>query len=423
MLIAFKVNNFLSFGSEQRISMIPTGDDKGLITLNQIKLLRSGIIFGANSSGKSNFIKALAFGREVIINYNPEKSRHKYSKINAQNRDKESSFEYTFFNNGSFYTYGFSIILYHGKVVSEYLYSINQDDVEELIFERELGNVKFLKPMNEKEKEAFEKVKDTKRLLLYEVSNLKGNAFKAFYDAYNWFERRLKISFQDQPYLRLESDFLKDKERFLKLLMNFDTGITALYPRKTNLDFLEKLDENIRSEIEADLRLHQPTHKPFGIRLKNNLYYVAWNEGKAEVYEIYLKHFYSELEYEFGEESDGTKRLFDLMDIIISPISNSLYLIDEINRSFHPLLTERYIETFQKNLHENNVQIIFTTHEANLLREGLLRSDEIWFLEKQKDNSSKLFSLDIFQKEGKDVFTSYLEGRYGGIPLLQREDD
>ena len=160
---------------------------------------------------------------------------------------------------------------------------------------------------------------------------------------------------------------------------------------------------------------------PFGIRLKDALYYIDYSQGPS-LFEVYLKHQNSELEYEFGEESDGTKRMFDLIDIIISPIPNAVYLIDEINRSIHPLLTEQYLLTYKKCLRENNVQLMFTTHEANLLRSELVRRDEVWFAEKQADGSSKIFSLDIFRKENEsDLGKAYLSGRYGGIPLLGDE--
>ncbi|MDD4000388.1 MAG: AAA family ATPase, partial [Bacilli bacterium] len=157
---------------------------------------------------------------------------------------------------------------------------------------------------------------------------------------------------------------------------------------------------------------------------KEALYTFLYSGDKVEVYEVYLRHQNSELDYEFSEESDGTKRMFDLLDIIISPIPYAIYLIDEINRSMHPLLTEKYLTTFKKCLQENQVQLLFTTHEASLLTETLLRRDEVWFVEKQADNSSRLFSLDIFQRENEsDLEKAYLSGHYGGIPLLDNSGD
>jgi len=421
MLITFKVSNFLSFSEEQSLSMIPSiFDNNDLIKIENIKLLRKGVIFGANSSGKSNFIKAIAFGKELVIEGFSNKHRNKYSKIASGNKDRESNFEYTFYSNGKFYSYGFSFVLSEGKFTGEYLYEIDYNDNEKLLFSRTENEFVWKFETKEKQKKIEELLQEQPNRLLINISAL-SLGFESLFNVYQWFLNKVIVSFQNQEFMRLESGLMKSRSQFEKFLKNYDTGICKILFRKLDLENLKKHGEEIYQRIIKEMKRSTTS---FGIRLKDALYNFDCVNGEFEVYEVFLRHQSSELDYEFGEESDGTRRMFDLMDIIISPIPNAIYLIDEINRSIHPLLTEKYLLSFKNCLKENNVQLLFTTHEANLLREDLLRRDEVWFVEKQTDNSSKIFSLDIFQKENeKDLGKAYLAGRYGGIPLLYKSGD
>lgn len=424
MLIAFKISNFLSFSDEQSLSMIPSfPEEDDLIRIGKIRLLRKGVIFGANSSGKSNFIKAIAFGRRLVLEGLSGKDKNKFSKILSENKTKESLFEYTFFSRGRFFSYGFSFVLNEGRLVSEYLYEIDSEDNDKLLFSRSGNEFHFeekLKPEAQAELEFLKArlEKEPNRLCTNIIAiDSKISSLVAVRD---WFLNKTIVNFQDQEFLRLESSLMKNQAEFVRILKNYDTGISELGFRKCALEDLQKHGREI---YERTLREINRSAVPFGIRLKDALYYFDFSP-KLEVYEVYLRHGNSELEYEFGEESDGTKRMFDLIDILISPVPNAVYLIDEINRSIHPLLTEKYLLSFKKCLQERNVQLLFTTHEANLLRDEILRRDEVWFVEKQADASSKIFSLDIFRKENEgDLGKAYLSGRFGGIPFLDSGDE
>jgi AAA15 family ATPase/GTPase len=418
MLIAFKVNNFMSFADEQKLSMIPSLEGEGYIRLNKIRLLRSAVIFGANSSGKSNFIKAIAFGKDLILNEPALRFRNKYSRVTPENRNKESTFEYTIYSNGHYYTYGFSIILYQGLFTGEYLYEITEDDREKLLYERR-GEAITCTLSSEKVAHLQDKIQ-TSGLILHLSEELTDPIFTPIRYVASWFRNKLKIYFQNQEYLLLESDPLHHRERYLRYLKMFDTGITGFEERKPE-GILETLP--LRAQKQISSRLEGRGNLSFALRLEDALYSINRSDGKVEVLEICFRHQHTDSVYDFEEESDGTKRLFDLLDIIISPVSNSVYLIDEINRSIHPLVTAEFLRLFKGSLRENNVQILFTTHEASLLSEDLLRRDEIWFMEKEAD-ASKLFSLDIFKKENQvNLASSYLAGKYGGIPLFTGDEE
>ncbi|NLD27029.1 MAG: ATP-binding protein [Acholeplasmataceae bacterium] len=423
MLIAFKVNNFMSFADEQKLSMIPSLEGPGFISLNNIKLLRAGVIFGANSSGKSNFIKAMAFGKDMALSGISGRFRNKFSRVALENQNKESTFEYTLYSNGHYYSYGFSLVFYKGLFTGEYLYELTEDDQEILLYERKGEEISYHLELNEHARTILSNLKEKilkSGLILHFVDELTDPAFEAFRNIASWFRNKLNIYFQDQEYLLLESDPLRHRERYLHFLKMFDTGITDFEEQKLDLSILETLPLRVQERIRS--RLDCPGNMSFALRLSDALYSINRNEGEVEIYAISFRH-HNDFAYDFEEESDGTKRLFDLLDIIISPVPNAIYLIDEINRSIHPLLTAEYLRLFKGSLRENNVQILFTTHEVSLLREDLIRRDEIWFMEKQADASSRLFSLDIFKKENQNnLSSSYLSGKYGGVPLFTDEE-
>ena len=130
------------------------------------------------------------------------------------------------------------------------------------------------------------------------------------------------------------------------------------------------------------------------------------------------------INFNIDEESDGTIRLLDFIPAFQDLISKSkVFLIDEIERSIHPLLIKELVKKFSED-NKSEGQLIFTTHESNLLDQDLFRQDEIWFAEKDKNGITDLYSLSDF-KEHKtiDIRKGYLNGRYGSIPFLANLKD
>lgn len=126
-------------------------------------------------------------------------------------------------------------------------------------------------------------------------------------------------------------------------------------------------------------------------------------------------------DYEFSEESDGTKRLIDYMGKLFGQDKNAVYLIDGFGQGLHPLLTRRLVQLFDEYHSEEDdcCQLVFTTHESTLLDRGELRNDEVWFIDRDGHGCSTLTSLDRFKPRcDASLFRGYLAGRYGGIPAL-----
>ena len=139
-----------------------------------------------------------------------------------------------------------------------------------------------------------------------------------------------------------------------------------------------------------------------------------------EIKTIKFEHENSEGEYSFSEESDGTIRLLDLIEILLNNKMNKVYVIDELDRCLHPQLTYRFIENFLNKKENNTVQLIVTTHESRLLNFELLRRDEIWFANREKNGPTKLYSLEDYNERfDKKIDKAYLEGRYGGVPIFE----
>jgi|SRR5579871_1485233 len=159
---------------------------------------------------------------------------------------------------------------------------------------------------------------------------------------------------------------------------------------------------------------------------------LEWDETKFQeaqnrFYELIACHETSEgaIEWPFEEESGGTRSLFPLLAKMVHTFKfGGLMLVDELGANLHPNLTRRIIQMFQSpKSNPKRAQLIFTTHDSNLLRRDLLRRDQVWFTKKQADGSTDLYSLSDFKpRNDLALDRSYLDGRFGAIPILPDEE-
>lgn len=113
------------------------------------------------------------------------------------------------------------------------------------------------------------------------------------------------------------------------------------------------------------------------------------------------------------------KRLFDLVDLLLSDKEDTIYVVDELERSLHPKLTEHFLQLFIDAHKNDRIQLLFTTHEDSIMNQDLFRRDEIWFVERDSSGASSVYSLDRFKERyDKKLSKAYLEGRYGAIPVF-----
>lgn len=450
MLIRFSVENFKSFNDRQELVMIPAKklktNKEHVIALNKVSVLRNATIYGANASGKTNIIDAIRFAKHVITKKIPMEASKMYCRVFSENQEKESKFEFEIYKNGKFYAYGFSLLMSEQIIKSEWLYELlPSKNSQTMLFEREtdtnrleLGENLMLDEIDTMRFKTYKlDFEDNNTGLFIREMNRnkkmnKESKLTFFRDVFEWFDEDLVTIFPDQPITDFEY-FYGDggSDKINEIIELFDTGISRVKIEEISVADLKnkiptKIADDILQSFKNKLEDSADNMKAMmSLRTNTAFYNIKGAKGEDPVITtIMLEHGNAFSDFEFSEESDGTRRLFDLLDILISNEKNKIYVIDELERSLHPKLTYKFLELFFEHLKENNTQLIFTTHESTIMDQELLRRDEIWFVERNKDNVSHLYSLDRFKERyDKKLSKAYLEGRYGAVPVLKNFSD
>jgi AAA15 family ATPase/GTPase len=249
-----------------------------------------------------------------------------------------------------------------------------------------------------------------------------------FRNVYQWLVQNVIVLDPDTALSNFERYYdEKSLEEINRLIQTFDTGISNVFIRKISPDELgNMIPEPVLSEILADLKAQMRETATKGaqisFRMASNIINIRIAEdGTEEISTLSLKHGSSIFDFDFKDESDGTRRIFDLMDMLITKRDDIVYVADELERSLHPKLTEHFLQLFMEAHKGQRVQLIFTTHEDTIMDQELFRRDEIWFVERGADNASTIYSLDRFKERyDKKLSKAYLEGRYGAIPVFRK---
>ncbi|QZT35658.1 ATP-binding protein [Halosquirtibacter xylanolyticus] len=437
MLIRFNTSNFLSFNEVSEFSMIANQERRKpshLYKGNSLSILKTGILYGANASGKSNFIKAIDFSQRVILS-----GIDKVDPINCHYRLKDgnellpSTFQYEIMVEGKCYNYGFAAILKDNLIIEEWLLEISAKG-EKKIFERfrdDQGthHIEFGISLKGKAKIRFDVyredfAKSDSTLFLNEINrkSLEGlSEAKYFQSVYKWFDHKLTVLFPQSKFKGLSfiGDDNEMAQSFNSFLSIFQTGIHGVTSEEMDLDSFE-LPKKMKDELSSKIVENEIIIFEF-----NEISYALerGDQNKYKVKKLGLEHLSDQgkaVVFDMIDESDGTQRLFDFIPALKSlASSDSVFLIDEIDRSLHSKLTYAIIELFLDISKNNQSQLVVTTHESLLLDLDLLRRDEIWFVEKNS-NQSRLFSLDEFKvRNDKKINKDYLLGRYGAIPIFK----
>jgi uncharacterized protein len=444
MLIRFSVENFLSFCDETEFSMVAgkaRQHPQHVVKSNKpsdLRMLKAGVIYGANASGKSNLVKAIAYARErILIGTRPNQlipfTPFRFAK-DSQSKPSKFTFELT--SSGTSYNYGFSLDARH--IHEEWLYEITSTG-ERQLFERKSSpngetEVEFNLKFQDKDEENFLRftARGTRPNQLFLTETIERNV-EHFADVFDWFSNSLVITFPESTQKDLSLQFISEnnfKKRFEALIQQFDTGISGIELREIDIDSELHL-QPIVEELREDL-LNVATVEPYVLAIpveistKQRYLFTANNYGQIAALKIMTLHKVKGQEIpiylEVGEESDGTQRLFDIIPGLMELLdSEKVFIIDELDRSLHPHLTRNILELFLKT-ENNKSQLIVTTHESSLLDLDLLRRDEIWFIEKDKDGKSTAYSLEEYApRYDMDIRKGYLLGRYGAIPFLNTD--
>lgn len=423
MLVQFSVKNFRTFKEKATLSLVASNYDKETretenINLDSdfnLRILKSAIIYGANASGKSKFFEALMFMKHFVIT--SSKDSQKGDKIdvepfrlNFESEKLPTEFEVVFTHNTALYRYGFEVD--DKNVVAEWLYYKPKTKEVELFYRQ--GNTFETHDRN------FQKGKMVIKEGLVRDNALLVSVAAQFNDVISisvidWFQTLNIVSGTDEDEFKNNTiQKIKSKEGKVKIL-NFlkaaDLGIQDIHYDDFSL-------ADIVQEPEVKYKALMDTLKdidPEAFSLISTLHNVYNDDRK-----IIGSARFSALK----DESNGTKKFLYLSGTIIDVLENGGILIgDELDSKLHPNLVCKIVDLFNsKILNKNNAQLIFNTHDTNLLSSGLFRRDQIWFTEKNKFGEAKLYSLADFKSDSvrktESFEDNYIRGKYGAIPFL-----
>jgi len=414
MLVEFRVKNFRSLRDEQVLSLVASKDKTLQDTHTQATgisaaptLVRSAVVYGANASGKSNLIKALQYMRGVVTEsataIQPGQAfAVQPFRLDVDSASQPSEFEVTFLLDGVRYQYGFAMTAQ--RIVGEHLLVYKAFKPQRWFtrhFDTATGKDVYDFGSGLKgPKHLWEGATRPNSLFLSMAVQLNSEALRPVFD---WFVNRLVI-FNEQAQLSLQVSI-----RMLKQ----DDG------RKEICNFLSAADISI-ADIDVE------TRKVPGQALHFDLV-AGKTEVRSEEMEEHKLRFHHVTErgkavFELMDESNGTRNLLFLAGPVLGILRKGLTLvIDELDTSLHTLLVRELVRLFHRpEINNGGAQLVFTTHDTSLLdAPDLFRRDQVWFVEKDRDQTSALVSLSEFNpRKNEALERGYLMGRYGGVPLL-----
>ena len=430
MLIEFQFKNYRSFRDEAVLSMEATGVGNFkncLIEYNNRKLLPAAAIYGKNGGGKSNVIRAYWLAVQFIRN--AQRSQHEKAPIpvvpfmlNDYSKEEPTEFEFVYVIDGIKYNYGFAAT--KEKIVREFLYHAPKGQ-RAMVFSREEQKFTFTE-----DKLRRNLISETiaPNQLFFSIACTMNDT--ACVKAMKWFREAIYFSrdYSDIPQQLLE---YSNDNGMLKAI--------ASYAQAADLG-IEDMQFEFNSK-EIDEELNWPDNVPEGIRAALTQFMRALSESsdqaeaKLKLGEVTAtslhtgidkagKHQQYKLELE--DESDGTRKLMALAPAIESALrSGGVLLVDEIEKEMHPMLVNYIIAKFQsKRTNTNGAQLIFTTHNTEIMNMELLRKDQLYFADKnQADGSSELYSISDFNtRTTENIRKGYLAGKYGATPDIEIEE-
>jgi AAA15 family ATPase/GTPase len=391
----------------------------------EVPLLKQAAVYGANGSGKSNFIKAMSFLREFVTRENFLESIdvHDYFFQLTNKKLSVISLEIEFFHAGGYYIYGVEA---GKKNVSEKLMISGLGKSEDkLLFERKGNKIKSPYLQNEDSAKQLLSM-NPQSSLLFLNSRFPVLSNEDVKKVYAWFSKYLEIISINSEIPALISLLYGNPELLRFANKVFDCiGIGIKSMGISSVPFEEwAVGAKNANELEQIVGMNRGQSDGTVSQLKNkrNILNVTIQNGLKTVQELLFDQLgqsgYSK-KMKISAQSDGTVRLLTLVPALYFAMhERKVVLIDEIDNSIHPNLTFELIRFYADN--ESNGQLIFTTHTTKLMnQQELLRPDEIWLTEKS-EGSTKMFSLNDFRLHNTlNIENGYLDGRYGAVPVIE----
>lgn len=417
MFIKFRLKNYRSFKYETEFSMVAdsikehpgnTCDAK-----KGIKTLKSSVIYGANGSGKSNLLNALmVFKRFVIhsVEVSLGESNNGLDRFQLDDISMKSpcGFEVTFLYEDIIYRYGFSAD--DLKIHEEWLfYTPKKSEVE--LFKRDGQTIKVNPKWFSEGIGNTEKTRENV-LFLSLMATLNGEVSKS---VVNWFSKLNIISgLNDDNYSQFTKGKMKNeasyRKKALAFMQSIGLGIKDILVQEKSIDLPPSIPERIRNSIIEQERTH--------IELIKSKY----SESGDIIGDVAMS---------IKSESEGTQKLFYLLGPVYDTLQEGkVLIIDEFDARLHPLMTITLIGLFNSSkTNLKGAQLVFATHDTNLLSNKLFRRDQVWFVEQDQYSSSHIYSLSDFKtRDGKKIRNdnkyekNYIQGLFGAIPYINEEE-
>ncbi|MBK8565208.1 MAG: ATP-binding protein [Saprospiraceae bacterium] len=426
MLVQFSVRNYKVFKEEAKLTLFASNYDKTTREQENVfevpkfglRLLKSAVIYGANASGKTKLIDAIHFMKDFILNSSKESQQGEKIdteafRLNTVSINEPSSFEVVFIHEDEMYRYGFEATQH--EVVSEWLYHRpNTKEVEIFFREGQEFNV-HARSFKKGSLLVKENMVRKNALMLSVAAQFNDKSAQV---VLAWFHRFRQLSGLFEEDLMNETlEIVRQtyfKSKVLNMLQLADTSIEDFEITEEGMD-LKELDEM----------------PPF---FKKFMTHVITETGLSSLYDVRTKHMtYDEQNQKKGalefsmkdDESAGTAKYFAMTGSVVMALEyGNILIIDELDSKIHPNLIEQIVKLFNsKTTNPHNAQLIFNTHDTNLLGTDIFRRDQIWFVEKDRFGAASLYSLSSFKtdeggRKTDNFEEKYLQGRYGGVPVL-----
>ncbi len=413
MLIEFNVENFRSIRGTQTLSLAASKYYKGLEESNCFAsgvgglppLLRSAVVYGPNAAGKSNLFRALqfmqAFVRQSHAHQEGQPIAHAPFALSQESRNEPSTFELFFVQENIRYQFGFAITA--NRVIREWLLAFPEGKAQRW-YERSVN------PSNQKEEWYFGS-KFTGRRQVWQEATRKNALFlstaiqlnnEQLKPVFTWFANQLAIILPAAE-INLQFSFEQcaneeGRQRIMEFMNAADLGIAGIEIKKMQftMEMLPpEMPQPIREQIVRD-----------GVPVVHFQHQTESGEAIA---------------FPLQEESNGTQKFFafagPLMDVLAK--GRTLF-VDELDTSLHPLMVRFLINLIHNPaINRKNAQLVFTTHDTSVLDTDIFRRDQVWFIEKDSAQASRLYPLSDFSpRKGEALERGYLHGRYGALPFI-----
>lgn len=452
MLLNFSVSNYLSFKDTQTFNLLK--DSADINNLDESSVHNSSLIFGANSSGKSNLISAIGISKKIVLTSNTELEKNFLEEIipfllDSNSKNFPAKFEYIILYKNQIYRYNFSVIkkdaVLKEDLKAEILYeelfisSISDPQIEVLLFKRNGNTIKEIDKDKFKEAKNFynefnDELLQTRPNVPF-ISVLAGSGGEHSSNIISWFKNLNILSgLEDEEFIDYSLDLYENNKEFYAWVGQFMPSLQI-----ERLEFQETF-ESISSDAE-DLKnilsnklpaeqLNEEEQKKVNVLSKflDFIHAVGEVEDDNEIRRKNVKVVKiingENFTLPFSLESSGTKKLIALLGPIFDSIENGKVLVcDEIDSKLHTLFIKHLFKVFHNE--PKNSQLIATAHDVNLIDKDIFNKDQIWFINKDEFGESDLYSLVEFKElsDNTDYKYNYLHGAYNAIPLFNTKEE